>query len=294
MEDKHKSGFVNIIGKPNVGKSTLMNALVGERMSIVTHKPQTTRHRIFGILSGDDFQIVFSDTPGMIKTPRYRMQEQMNQFVAGTFEDADIFLLVINPDDPLEDEEELFAKFKKAKAPVILVINKADLSDQENLTNLAEEMIEKFPFNNTLIVSALHQFNTNELLKLIISKLPNGPAYFPKDNLSDKSERFFASEIIREKIFLQYRQEIPYSSEVVIDTFEDEESIIKIHATIYVSRKTQKSILIGQGGSKIKALGIEARKELESFFEKKIFLELFVKVKDNWRDDEQSLKYFGY
>lgn len=294
MEDKHKSGFVNIIGKPNVGKSTLMNALVGERMSIVTHKPQTTRHRIFGILSGDDFQIVFSDTPGMIKTPRYRMQEQMNHFVDGTFEDADIFLLVINPGDPLEDEAELFAKFKKAKAPVILVINKADLSDQENLTNLGEEMIEKFPFNNTLIVSALHQFNTNELLKLIISKLPNGPAYFPKDNLSDKSERFFASEIIREKIFLQYRQEIPYSSEVVIDTFEDEESIIKIHATIYVSRKTQKSILIGQGGSKIKALGIEARKELESFFEKKIFLELFVKVKDNWRDDEQSLKYFGY
>lgn len=294
MEGKHKSGFVNIIGKPNVGKSTLMNALVGERMSIVTHKPQTTRHRIFGILSGEDFQVVFSDTPGIIKDPKYRMQEQMNTFVEGTFEDADLFLLVINPGDPLENQEEIFQKFNRSKAPVILVINKADESDQETLTQLADDMNKAYAFSHTLIVSALHQFNTDALLKLILELLPPGPAYFPKDNLSDKSERFFASEIIREKIFLQYRQEIPYSCEVVIDTFEDEENIIKMHATIYVSRKTQKSIIIGQGGSKIKSLGIEARKELENFFEKKIYLELFVKVKDNWRDDEKSLKYFGY
>jgi GTPase len=299
MEEQppHKSGFVNIIGRPNVGKSTLMNALVGEQMSIVTHKPQTTRHRIFGILSGDDFQIVFSDTPGMIANPRYRMQVQMNRFIEGTFEDADVFLFVVNPGEEYPVDHEVFKKFKTSEAPVILVINKADLDTQENLTQLLKEWENKYTFKDIQVVSALHKFNTDNLLKLIIENIPEGPAYFPKDEISDKSERFFASEIIREKIFLLYQQEIPYSCEVVIDEFKEPEEgkqLIRIHATIYVSRQTQKSIIIGKGGKMIKNLGIEARKHLETFFGNQVYLELFVKVSDNWRDDERSLRHFGY
>jgi GTP-binding protein Era len=297
MENQHKSGFVNIIGRPNVGKSTLMNALVGEQMSIVTHKPQTTRHRIFGILSGEHFQIVFSDTPGMIKQPRYRMQEQMNSFVEGTFEDADLFLLVVYPGEVYEAEDPIFKKLESTKAPVILVINKADISDQKSLQEYERSWASRFQFNTIFILSALHQFNTQGLLQYILEQLPEGPAYYPKDEISDRSERFFASEIIREKIFLQYQKEIPYSCEVVIDEFkEDPESkgLIRIYSTIYVARKTQKSILIGKNGMKIKELGTEARKHLERFFEQRVYLELFVKVKENWRDDDRSLKYFGY
>ena len=297
MENQHKSGFVNIIGRPNVGKSTLMNALVGEQMSIVTHKPQTTRHRIFGILSGEDFQIVFSDTPGMIKQPRYRMQEQMNSFVEGTFEDADLFLLVVYPGEVYEPEDPIFVKLQKTKAPVILVINKADISDQKSLQEYERSWSQRYPFNAVFILSALHQFNTQGLLTYILEQLPVGPAYYPKDEISDRSERFFASEIIREKIFLQYQKEIPYSCEVVIDEFKedpDSPGLIRIHSTIFVARKTQKSILIGKGGIKIKELGTEARKHLERFFEQRVFLELYVKVKENWRDDDRSLKYFGY
>jgi len=297
MEIKHKSGFVNIIGRPNVGKSTLMNALVGEQMSIVTHKPQTTRHRIFGILSGEDFQIVFSDTPGIIAQPRYRMQQQMNHFVDGSFEDADMILLVTQPGEQYDLEDGVFRKLTASEAPAILVINKADLSNQDDLFKLKKEWESKFAFTDVMIVSAEHQFNTDGLRNLILSLLPEGPEYYPKDEISDRSERFFASEIIREKIFLQYQKEIPYSCEVVIDEFKqdpDNPALIRIHATIFVARKTQKSILIGKGGSAIKQMGTEARKHLELFFESKIFLELFVKVKDNWRDDERSLKYFGY
>lgn len=297
MEKEHKSGFVNIIGRPNVGKSTLMNALVGEEMSIVTHKPQTTRHRIFGILSGEDFQIVFSDTPGIIKDPKYRMQKQMNSFVDGSFEDADMILFVVYPGEHFDDDDPIFHKLKNSEVPAILVINKADLSQQELLRTLKDEWAKKFDFHDILIVSALHKFNTDGLRNLILSLLPNGPEYYPKDEISDRSERFFASEIIREKIFFLYQKEIPYSCEVVIDEFKEDPvnpAILRIHATIYVARKTQKSIIIGKGGSKIKELGTDARKHLEAFFDTKIFLELFVKVKDNWRDDERSLKYFGY
>lgn len=295
---EHRSGFVNIIGRPNVGKSTLLNALVGDKMSIVTHKPQTTRHRIFGIVSGEDFQIIFSDTPGIIQNPRYRMQEQMNRFVDGTFEDADLFLFVVNPGEIYESDDQVFEKFKKTNAPVILVINKADLQSQESLLELEKKWAEIYPFTKIMIVSALHKFNTDNLLRLILEIIPEGPAYFPKDQISDKSERFFASEIIREQLFLQYEQEIPYSCEVVIDTFKTEPykggEMLHIHSTIYVARQTQKSIIIGKGGIKIKSLGTQARKGLETFFEQKVFLELFVKVKENWRDDERSLKHFGY
>jgi len=297
METIHKSGFVNIIGRPNVGKSTLMNALVGEEMSIVTHKPQTTRHRIFGILSAEDFQIVFSDTPGIIRDPRYKMQRQMNQFVDGSFEDADVILFVTNPGEPYESDDPIFAKLKSSEAPVILVINKADLSQQGDLVKIKDHWATIFDFHDLLIVSALHKFNTDGLRNLILELLPPGPAYYPKDELSDRSERFFASEIIREKIFMLYQKEIPYSCEVVIDEFKedpDRTDLIRIHATIYVARKTQKSILIGKGGEKIKQMGTDARKHLEVFFGSKVFLELFVKVKENWRDDERSLKHFGY
>ncbi len=296
---KHQSGFVNIIGHPNVGKSTLMNALVGENMSIVTSKPQTTRHRIFGILSSSDFQIVFSDTPGIIIDPRYKMQEHMNKFVEGSFEDADLFLFVVDKYDKYAAEDPIFDKFRKAKIPVILIINKSDLIPvNDELDKLSNEWKEKYPFDFVHPVSALYKLGTQDLLKRILEHLPESPAYFDKDHMSDRSERFFASEIIREKIFLHYKEEIPYSSEVAIDTFKEDETkdpmLIRIHATIYVERKTQKSIIIGKGGEKIKQLGIDARKDLEKFFEAHVYLELFVKVKENWRDDDQSLRHFGY
>lgn len=294
----HKSGFVNIIGRPNVGKSTLMNALVGERMSIITNKPQTTRHRIIGIISGDDHQIVFSDTPGFITDPSYKMQETMNSFVFSTFEDADVILFVTDTQESYKEDDQVIQRLQKIDIPLYLVINKIDLVEPAKVVELIQHWNKRVIFTETIPIAALEKNNTDTLLKLILNQLPEGPAYYPKDQLTDKPERFFVSEIIREKILIQYKQEIPYSCEVVVESFKESESkngpIIRIRALIYVSRKTQKSIIIGKGGAAIKRLGTAARKDIETFLQSKIFLELFVKVKDNWRDDERTLKHFGY
>lgn len=295
----HKSGFVNIIGRPNVGKSTLMNALVGERMSIITNKPQTTRHRIIGLVSGDDFQAVFSDTPGIIDTPSYLMQEAMNRFAHSTFEDGDIMLFVTEPAEKYEDEDPILQRLREVQAPLFLVINKIDTLADEALLQLIQEWNQRIPFTETLPVSAMQQTNTDRLLQVILQHLPEGPAYYPKDQLTDRPERFFISEIIREKILLLYQQEIPYSCEVIVTSFKEDttkngDPLIRIGAEIFVARKTQKSIIIGKGGTAIRKLGMEARKDMEEWLESKVFLELHVKVKENWRNDERSLKHFGY
>ena len=295
----HKSGFVNIIGRPNVGKSTLMNALVGERMSIITNKPQTTRHRIIGILSGDDFQIVFSDTPGIIKDPAYKMQEAMNRFVHTTFDDADIMLFVTEVDENYEADDPVIERLKKVKTPLFLVINKIDLVKPERVVELIQWWNDQIDFKETIPLAALHKRNTETLLPLILDNLPEGPEYYPKDQLTDKPERFFISEIIREKILELYHQEIPYSTEVTVESFKETktskgEALVRIEAMIYVMRKSQKPIIIGKNGSAIKKLGTEARKSIEKWLEQKVFLELRVKVRDNWRDDENMLKRFGY
>ncbi len=296
----HKSGFVNIIGRPNVGKSTLMNTLIGERMSIITNKPQTTRHRIIGIVSDDNSQIVFSDTPGFITDPAYKMQESMNSFVFSTFEDADIMIFVTDTQENYEDDDQVIERLKKIDIPLFLVINKIDLlKTPEEVLALIAKWNQRVKFTETIPISALERNNTDTLVRLIQERLPEGPVYYPKDQLTDKSERFFVSEIVREKILELYKQEVPYSCEVIVESFKETETnsgqpMVKIRAEIYVARKTQKSILIGKQGSAIKKLGMEARKGIESFLEKKVFLELFVKVKDGWRDDEKSLKRFGY
>lgn len=295
----HKSGFINIIGRPNVGKSTLMNALLGERMSIITNKPQTTRHRIIGILSGEDFQLVFSDTPGIIRDPAYKMQEMMNRFVNSTFEDADIMLFVTEPGEKYREDDPVIERLKTVEAPLFLVINKIDLAGEAQLLQLIRQWNEWAPFRETIPISALHKTNTDKLLELIIQYLPEGPEYYPKDQLTDRPERFFISEIIRENILELYHQEIPYSCEVAVTAFKEEqttkgEPLVRISAEIYVARNTQKAILIGKGGSAMKKLGAEARKDIEKFLEKKVFLEMHVKVKDNWRDDDRMLKHFGY
>jgi GTP-binding protein Era len=298
LNKEHRSGFVNIIGHPNVGKSTLMNALVGERMSIITHKPQTTRHRILGIVNDDDYQIVFSDTPGLIKKTNYKMQERMNAFVQGTTEDADVMLLVIDVKEPFDAESPILQIVKKVKCPIFLVMNKTDLLNEEQLMQVLLKWKDQVNFTEIIPISALNKKNTSLLLDKILEYMPEGPVYYPKDQFTDRSERFFVSEIIREKILLQYHQEIPYSVEVIVDTFKEDpdpdKNLVKIHSTIFVSRKTQKSIIIGEKGSSIKKLGIEARKDIERFLDKRVFLELFVKVKEDWRDDDSSLKMFGY
>lgn len=295
----HRSGFVNIVGRPNVGKSTLMNALVGERMSIITSKPQTTRHRIIGLLSGDDFQIVFSDTPGIIDQPAYGMQQAMNAFVNASFEDADLVLFVTEPGEHYEGDDPVLQRLRRLEVPLFLIINKTDLSTTEKVLLLTREWNERLDFTETVPVSALHHSNTDKLLELILEYLPPGPAYYPKDQLTDRPERFFVSEIIREKILELYYQEIPYYSEVVVISFVETETtrgepLVRIEAEIYVGRRGQKAILIGKGGSSIKKLGTEARKDIETFLEKKVFLELHVKVKENWRDNDFLLRQFGY
>jgi GTP-binding protein Era len=294
----HKSGYINIIGHPNVGKSTLMNALVGERMSIITHKPQTTRHRIIGIVNDDDFQLVFSDTPGLIKKTNYKMQERMNAFVQGTTEDADVMMLVIDVKEPFDAESPLLQIVKKVKCPLFLVLNKTDLVTEEQLMKVILQWKDLVNFAEIIPISALNKKNISLLLNKILEYIPEGPVYYPKDQFTDRSERFFVSEIIREKILLHYHQEIPYSVEVIVDSFKEDpdadKNLVKIHSTIFVSRKTQKSIIIGERGTAIKKLGIEARKDIEKFLDKRVFLELFVKVKEDWRDDESSLKMFGY
>ncbi|MEZ5039359.1 MAG: GTPase Era [Saprospiraceae bacterium] len=295
----HKSGFVNIIGRPNVGKSTLMNALVGERMSIITNKPQTTRHRIIGILSGDDFQLVFSDTPGIIRDPAYKMHEIMNSYVKSTFEDADIMLFVTEMGEQYDDDDPIIQRLAKVEVPVFLVLNKIDLSTPEQVLEAIKNWNERIDFKETIPISALHKQNTDQLLQLVKDKLPEGPEYYPKDQLTDRPERFFVSEIIREKILQFYEQEIPYFTEVGITEFKETttnqgEPLARIHATIFVGRKTHKAIILGKEGKAIKKLGTEARKSIETFLEQKVYLELFVKIKDNWRDDERTLKHFGY
>lgn len=295
----HRSGFVNIIGRPNVGKSTLMNALLGERLSIITNKPQTTRHRIIGIINGEDYQIVFSDTPGLIKDPAYKMQVAMNRFANSTFEDADVMLFVLDAKEKYDDEDEVLAKLKTVSVPLFLVINKIDTIDQLTLADLIKGWSEKVNFTEVIPIAALHKTNTNKLLELIVKYLPEGPEYYPKDQLTDRTERFFVGEIIREKILLNYHQEIPYSVEVFVESFKEgettkRENLVRIYATIFVERENQKFILIGSKGIAIKKLGIDAREAIETFLEKKVFLELHVKIRENWRDDDKVLKMFGY
>ncbi|MDO4727499.1 MAG: GTPase Era [Bacteroidota bacterium] len=289
----HKAGFVNIIGNPNVGKSTLMNALVGERLSIITSKAQTTRHRILGIINGDDFQVVLSDTPGVIK-PAYQLQTSMMDFVKSAFEDADILIYMVEIGEKELKDEAFFNKIIHSKIPVLLVINKIDLSNQEQLNQQVDFWREKVPNAEILPISALENFNIQSVFDRILELLPESPPYYPKDALTDKPERFFVNEIIREKILLNYKKEIPYSVEVETEEFIEDNNIIRIRAVIMVERETQKGILIGHKGEALKKTGIQAREELERFFGKQIHLETFVKINKNWRTNIKQLKRFGY
>ena len=290
---EHKSGFVNIIGNPNVGKSTLMNAMVGERLSIITPKAQTTRHRIFGILNEPEYQIVFSDTPGVIQ-PAYKMQEHMMKFVSDAFEDADVFLYLVEPGDRALKDEGFFQKLATTSIPVLLIVNKIDTTTQEALEEEVGYWQTSLPNAEIIPISALEGANTDYLLSRLKELVPLSPPYFDKDALTDKTERFFVSEIIREQILLNYKKEIPYSVEVDVEEFKEEEDIIRMRCIIYVARDSQKGIIIGHKGSRLKAVGIGARKQLEAFFAKKVHVETFVKVKKNWRDNDLQLKRFGY
>lgn len=290
---KHKSGFVSIIGNPNVGKSTLMNALVGRELSIITHKAQTTRHRILGIINGEDFQIVLSDTPGIIK-PNYEMQTSMMNFVKEALVDADVLLYMVTAEEKELKDEKFFEKIKNTKAPLYVLINKIDQISQEVLENSVAYWKSLFPKANIYPISALTGFYIPELLNTLISILPISPAYFPKDQLTDKPERFFVNEAIREEILARYSKEVPYSVEVITEEFNEEQKIIKIRSVILVERETQKGIIIGHKGSALKQVGIGARKSLQQFFGKKIHLELYVKVSKNWRSSSHQLKRFGY
>ena len=289
----HKSGFVNIIGNPNKGKSTLMNALVGERLSIITSKAQTTRHRIMGIVNGDDFQIVYSDTPGILR-PNYKLQESMMRFVMGALADADILLYVTDVAEHPDVSNEVLSRVAAGGVKTLLVINKIDLTTPDQLESLVEEWQKALPEAEIIPVSALNNFNIGGLFDRILAALPEGEPYYPKDALTDKTLRFFASEIVREKILLNYQKEIPYCVEVAVDEYHEEPTIDRISATIYVARESQKAILIGHKGSKLKKVGTEAREELERFLGKKVFLKLFVKVNEDWRNDDRQLRRFGY
>ncbi len=294
-----RTGFVNIIGRPNAGKSTLMNALVGERMSIITHKPQTTRHRIIGILTGENFQMVFSDTPGYVKTPTYKMHLAMNKFVEGTVEDADLMLFVFDLTEELEDDNPVIEVLKKVEVPIVLVLNKKDLVADQRAEDVTGWWKKRIKVADSIAISALKGNESKMLLEKIVAYLPEGDPYYPTDQLTDRPERFFVGEIIREKIMMLYTDEIPYSSEVSIESFQDStttkgEAIARINATIYVMRETQKAIILGKGGAAIKKLGTHARADIERFLQTKVFLELTVKVRDNWRDDENALQRFGY
>ena len=290
----HKAGFVNIIGNPNVGKSTLMNALVGERLSIITSKAQTTRHRILGIVNGDDFQIVYSDTPGILK-PNYKLQESMMKFVRGALTDADVILYVTDTVEQNDEQgAEIVEKIRRSGIPTLAVINKIDLSTQEELERLAEKWQTELPDAVVVPVSAKESFNLESLMRLIIERLPEGEPFYPKDTLTDKTLRFFASEIIREKILLNYSKEIPYCCEIEIESYKEEPAIDRISATIYVARESQKGIVIGHKGEMLKRVGQQAREDLERFLGKKVFLQMFVKVNDDWRNNDRQLKRFGY
>ncbi|AOW20787.1 GTPase Era [Urechidicola croceus] len=289
----HKAGFVNIIGNPNVGKSTLMNALVGERLSIITSKAQTTRHRILGIVNGDDFQILFSDTPGIIK-PAYGLQESMMDFVKSAFDDADVLIYMVEMGEKELKDEQFFSKITNAKIPVLLLINKIDKFNQEEVEEKLAYWQEKVPNAEVFLISALEKFNVEGVFNAILEKLPVSPAFYPKDQLTDKPERFFVNEAIREKILMHYKKEIPYAVEIETEEFFEEEKIIKIRSVIMVERETQKGIIIGHKGNALKRVGTEARKDLEKFFQKKIHLELYVKVNKDWRSNKNQLRRFGY
>jgi len=289
----HKAGFVNIIGNPNVGKSTLMNALVGERLSIITAKAQTTRHRILGIVNDDNYQVIFSDTPGIIK-PAYGLQESMMDFVKTALDDADILIYMVEIGEKSLKNESFFAKINNAEIPVLLLLNKIDKSDQEYVMTQLKFWQEQVPKAEIFAISALEKFNVQNIFERIIELLPDSPAFYPKDQLTDKTERFFVNETIREKILLHYKKEVPYAVEVDTEEFHEAYKIIRIRAIIMVERETQKGILIGHKGAGLKRVGSEARKDLEKFFQKKVFLELYVKVNKNWRNDERQLKRFGY
>ena len=288
-----KSGFVNIVGNPNVGKSTLMNLLVGERISIATFKAQTTRHRIMGILNTPEMQICFSDTPGVLK-PNYKLQEQMLQFSESALQDADVLLYVTDMVETPDKNSDFLDKVKKQKAPILVLINKIDLSDQKALTEKVELWHEALPEAEIIPISALHKFNIDNVLKRIQELLPESPAYFDKDQWTDKPARFFVTEIIREKILLYYDKEIPYSVEVVVEQFKETDRNIRISAVIFVERESQKGIIIGHQGIALKRVSTEARKSLEKFFGKSIFLEVFVKVDKDWRQSDRAMKAYGY
>jgi len=289
----HKAGFVNIIGNPNVGKSTLMNAFVGERLSIITSKAQTTRHRILGIVNGEDFQVVLSDTPGIIK-PAYGLQESMMNFVKSAFEDADVLLYLVELGEKELKDEAFFAKITGATIPVLLLINKIDTGDEALLAESLELWQTKVPNAEVFAISALENFGVPEVFNRILELLPESPPFYPKDQLTDKPERFFVNETIREKILIQYKKEIPYAVEIDTEEFFEDDDIIRIRSVIMVERDTQKGIIIGHKGQAIKWVGIEARKDLEKFFGKQIHIELYVKVNKNWRNDSRQLKRFGY
>ena len=289
----HKSGFVNIIGNPNVGKSTLMNAMVGEKLSIITSKMQTTRHRIKGIVNGEDFQIVYSDTPGILK-PVYKLQESMLRTVDTALSDADVLLYVTDVAETFDKNSDYLEKLKKAEVPVMILINKIDLTDQPALIKLVEQWKALVPQSEIIPISAKEKFNLDYVFNRILANLPEGSAYFPKDELTDRNERFFAQELIREKILLFYDKEVPYSVEIEIESFKDEEKILRIAAVIHVARETQKGIIIGHRGEALKRVGTAARIDMEEFFGKKVFLELFVRVTKEWRDKEIQLRNFGY
>jgi GTPase len=293
MENQtHKAGFVSIIGKPNVGKSTLMNFMVGEKLSIITSKAQTTRHRIFGILSGDDFQIIYSDTPGII-SPKYELHKSMMKFVNASLEDADVILFVTDIFEKF-DEEEVIEKLNNVTTPIFLLINKIDLAKENQVQEKIDYWKEKINAKEIIPISAINNFNIETIFGRIMELMPNHPPYFDKDELTDKSERFFAAEIIREKIFLNYKKEIPYSCEVVVIEFKESDDIIRISSEIYVERKSQRAIIIGKDGEAIKKVGIQAREEMEKFFGKKVFLEQYVRVEPDWRKNQSKLRKFGY
>ena len=289
----HKSGFVNIIGNPNVGKSTLMNALVGERLSIITSKAQTTRHRIMGIVNGEDFQIVYSDTPGILK-PAYKLQESMMNFVHGAVDDADVILYVTDTVEQSDRQEAIVERINRSGIPTIVVINKIDLTTPDKLEALAAEWQSRLPEAVVIPVSAKEKIGMGGVLDAILERLPEGEPFYDKDTLTDKTLRFFASEIIREKILLNYDKEIPYCCEIEIDTYKEEPTIDRISATIYVARTSQKGIVIGHKGERLKKVGQQAREDLEKFLDKKVFLQLFVKVNDDWRNSDRQLRRFGY
>ena len=289
----HKAGFVNIIGNPNVGKSTLMNALVGEKLSIITSKAQTTRHRIMGIVNGEDFQIVYSDTPGILK-PAYKLQESMMNFVHGAVDDADVILYVTDTVEQSDRSENIVERVNRSGIPAIVVINKIDLTTPEQWEILVDQWQQKMPEAVIIPVSAKEQVGMKGVLDAILERLPEGEAFYPKDTLTDKTLRFFASEIIREKILLNYDKEIPYCCEIEIDTYKEEPTIDRISATIYVARQSQKGIVIGHKGERLKKVGQKAREDMERFLGKKVFLQLFVKVQEDWRNSERQLRRFGY